>query len=350
MGQDIAAGQDDGPFVSVVINCYNYGRLLPRLFRSIEDQVFRDFEVVIVNDCSTDNSHEAICGFIDSNPDVSVKYIRNERRKGIGEGQNSGAYASSGKYLMFVDADDWMDPDCLQILADKAAEEDSDRVIGSYRYVNDEGKVLKEQIIDGDLSTRWFYTMQQANLFKRSVYVDNGIVIGNSRYQDNEATFRFDMFCRRVSYVQAIAFNYYIHVSESRDNQSIYEKMVKGDAYWRTAPLFETYRAEIYDKLTDSDRALFEYAVIRFYYSLILQRAQGMTYRQSREIYDIIKAEFKGSFPEYLHNELVFKKPIGNGWIRRRVAAICAVLEKTGTMKLFLLPYSIITRNRRIMN
>lgn len=344
-----SCGHDEEPFVSMVINCYNYGCLLPRLFSSIRGQTFKDFEVVIVNDCSTDDSDLVISAFIDSNPDIRVKYIRNEKRKGIGEGQNAGAFAASGRYLMFIDADDWMEDDCLETLVGSTVDE-PDRVIGSYRYVDAQGKVLKEQVIDGDLSTRWFYTMQQANLFKRSVYVGNNITISNSRFQDNEATFRFDMFCRSVSYVQKITYNYYIHSSESRDNSEIYQKMVEGNDYWLTGDLFRKYKDDIYDNLDSADKSLFEYAVIRFYYSIILQRVQGLRYRQAREIYGIIRHSFIENFPDYLKNEHIRERRVGNDRTRRMVVPMCSLVEKTRMMGPFLFLYTLFTKNHTIMN
>ena len=189
------------PFVSLVINNYNYGHFLPRLFDSIVSQSFTDYEVVIVNDCSIDDSDSVIREFIENNPDKRIRYINSKKRLGIGEGQNSGLAAADGIYVMFIDADDWMDPDCLEILVSKAKADNADRVIGSFRYVDTDGKILKKQIIEGDLNSRWLYTMQQANLFRRSIFVENGIRISNTRFQDNESVLRFNEFCTSVSYV-----------------------------------------------------------------------------------------------------------------------------------------------------
>ena len=338
------------PLISIVINSYNYGHLLPRLLSSISGQSFSDYEVVMVNDCSTDETDEVVEDFITNNPDIEFTYIRNEKRKGIGAGQTSGIYASSGEYLMFADADDWLDDDCLQVLASRAKETGADRIIGSFRYVDESGKVLKKQTINGNNMDRWLFTMQQANLFRRSIFIDNGIIISNTRFQDNESVFKFDMYCKSVSYVQEIAYNYLVHTSDSRDNQMIFKKMMEKDTFWETRPLFKLYREEIYDRLSGDDRLFFEYSVLRFYYSLILQRVQGLKREQAYGVYEQIRCDMLSYFPNYLQNSLVRKRPVGNSVIRKMVAPVCCTMEKVGIMKPMLRLYAWWTRSHMIVN
>ena len=89
------------PKVSVVIPTYNYARFLGEAIQSVLDQTFDDFELIIVDDGSTDNTKEVVASFADPR----VKYIYQENR-GVCAAQNTGIQASIGEYIALLGADD----------------------------------------------------------------------------------------------------------------------------------------------------------------------------------------------------------------------------------------------------
>ena len=98
------------PQVSVVIPTYNNAHLLGRAVQSVLGQTFRDFELIIVDDGSTDNTRELV-GNID---DDRVRYIRHEKNRGAGAAWNTGIRVATGAFIAFQDSDDeWM-PDKLE--------------------------------------------------------------------------------------------------------------------------------------------------------------------------------------------------------------------------------------------
>jgi glycosyltransferase involved in cell wall biosynthesis len=90
------------PRVSVVITAYNYGLFLPEAIESVLGQTFKDFQVVVVDDGSTDNTSEAILPYL-SNP--CLRYIRKENG-GQASAKNRGIAESKGEFIAFLDADD----------------------------------------------------------------------------------------------------------------------------------------------------------------------------------------------------------------------------------------------------
>src|SRR3972149_11690952 len=88
------------PRVSIVVPPYNYGRFLPDCLGSILAQTYRDFEVMVVDDGSTDNTEEVVAGFL-----PRVRYFRQENQ-GVGAAMNQGIELAMGEYIRFVDADD----------------------------------------------------------------------------------------------------------------------------------------------------------------------------------------------------------------------------------------------------
>lgn len=98
------------PKVSVVIPTYNYGRFLGEAIQSVLDQTFEDFELIVVDDGSTDNTKEVV----DSFADPRVKYIYQENR-GHSAANNVGILASKGEYVAILDADDVWLPQKLEL-------------------------------------------------------------------------------------------------------------------------------------------------------------------------------------------------------------------------------------------
>ncbi len=91
--------------VSVIIPSYNRAHVLPRAVKSVLAQTFQDFEIIIVDDCSKDNTLEVVRSFNDSR----IRYIRHETNKGGNAARNSGIAAAKGEFIAFLDSDDqWM--------------------------------------------------------------------------------------------------------------------------------------------------------------------------------------------------------------------------------------------------
>lgn len=93
------------PAVSVIISTHNRATLLPRALRSVLLQTFHDFELIVVDDASVDNTDEVMQEFIDER----IRYIRHEMQKGGPAARNTGIRESRGTYIAFLDDDDeWL--------------------------------------------------------------------------------------------------------------------------------------------------------------------------------------------------------------------------------------------------
>ena len=93
------------PAVSVIIPCYNHAHYLCRAVQSVLAQTYADWEAIIVDDGSTDNTREVATRF----SDPRVRYIYQENR-GLSAARNTGISAAQGSYLAFLDADDELEP------------------------------------------------------------------------------------------------------------------------------------------------------------------------------------------------------------------------------------------------
>jgi len=101
------------PFLSIIIPVYNAGVFLPQLLESLQKQTFSDFEAIFVDDGSSDNSAEIIRKY--AADDWRIKLV-SQRNSGLCLARNKGIEHASGKYLTFLDHDDWVSSDYYQNL------------------------------------------------------------------------------------------------------------------------------------------------------------------------------------------------------------------------------------------
>lgn len=102
--------------ISIIIPVYNAECYLSECIVSIQKQTFKDFECILVNDGSTDESEQIILEV--AQIDRRFKLI-NQENAGVSSARNNGVKHSTGKYITFIDADDWIDKDYLKVLYDR---------------------------------------------------------------------------------------------------------------------------------------------------------------------------------------------------------------------------------------
>lgn len=95
--------------VSVIIPAYNCEKYIEKAIDSALEQTI-PLEVIIINDCAKDNTEEVIRKYLS---DPRVRYIRNEKNLGVAKTRNRGVRLAHGKYVAFLDSDDWWEPDKL---------------------------------------------------------------------------------------------------------------------------------------------------------------------------------------------------------------------------------------------
>jgi len=102
------------PYISIIVPVYNVERYIGKCIESIINQTFQNFEIIIVNDGSTDNSQHIIEGY-----QVTYKdriFLYNKTNGGLGSARNFGIGKAVGDYFLFLDSDDWIEPNAIQEL------------------------------------------------------------------------------------------------------------------------------------------------------------------------------------------------------------------------------------------
>lgn len=200
---------ENKPKISIIIPVYNAEKYLERCMKSVYAQTFRDYEIILVNDGSTDNS-AAICKqYRDDDPRVT--YIEKENG-GAGSARNAGMDAAKGEYLAFPDADDWFEPQMYEELYALAESGDYDMVFSGVNYYKQKGADQTEYSCTQNIKavayrdreacrrnimtffpTTTIFDVPWNKLYKRRIVTDNGIRFTDIR-RCQDATFNIDFY------------------------------------------------------------------------------------------------------------------------------------------------------------
>lgn len=128
--------------VSIIITCYNSSKTIYKTIESCINQTYKNIEIIIIDDYSTDNSLDIINSFADNR----IKVIKHNINKGAGVARQTGINAIRGDYMTFLDSDDYIKKDCIQILVYNALKHNSDIINPGYIIVNDKFDIIEERI------------------------------------------------------------------------------------------------------------------------------------------------------------------------------------------------------------
>lgn len=131
--------------ISVIVTNYNYEKWLRRCIRSLINQSFDDYEIIIIDDYSTDNSRNILLEYQDVD---KIKLVFNKSNVGVGCSSTIGAKKATGKYIVRVDADDYVHNDFLKCLYLWASFNNSHAVACDYQEVNFNEDVLNTKSQD----------------------------------------------------------------------------------------------------------------------------------------------------------------------------------------------------------
>ena len=131
------------PAFSVIIPTFNRADLLPRCVESVFRQTFGDFEIVVADDGSTDDTRSVVEDF--AARDGRIRYVYQENR-GAGDARNLGVSVSNGRFIAFIDSDDEVAPTWLQRFHDKLKESDVYVACCGQRLIDHNGELKKRSI------------------------------------------------------------------------------------------------------------------------------------------------------------------------------------------------------------
>lgn len=216
------------PVVSVIIPVYNVQDYIEQCLASVLNQTYRELEVIMINDGSTDNSGILAKKIADS--DVRCILIT-QKNGGLSNARNNGLARATGKYVYFLDSDDWIENNTFEILVNSAEVSNCDLVVHNVNVVDattfdvekkrmlqvDYGLLSGLDSLEKDLliSPCWSWS----KLYKRSFLVDNKLkFIDGLNYEDVPFTTTLSLTNPRIFYIPDYLLNYRKARAESISN------------------------------------------------------------------------------------------------------------------------------------
>lgn len=185
--------------ISIIIPTYNVENFIEESLDSIKNQTFSgEIEIILIDDCSTDRTREVITNYKHAHPDLQIHVLHQERNMKQGTARNRGLDIAEGEYIIFLDADDFLNAHFLEKMYTKAQATSCDMVVCDWSYYYaDRGFVHKNN--DGFMSTEFLSAMECERLleaktyftvnklYKRSFLLSKGIRYGEGYiYEDYE--------------------------------------------------------------------------------------------------------------------------------------------------------------------
>ena len=222
--------------ISIVIPIYNAEKYLEECLNSIKNQTYKNFEVIMVNDGSKDNS-ETICKRF-SEDDTRFRYFKKENG-GVSSARNIGLDNVEGDYITFIDADDWVDENYLDLLITTVEKNHSDIVVSSYKQFNNidvfylrayslqEKYLLNFEKMNRDdfltifpklMSTNVCFNNAVAKLFRKELVNDLRFDTSIKYGEDLDFYFRLYLTVDSISYVDEPTYVYRVHGDSTTSN------------------------------------------------------------------------------------------------------------------------------------
>lgn len=166
------------PIISIIVPVYKVEKYLPRCLDSILAQTFTDFECILVDDGSPDNC-PAICDEYASRDNRII--VIHQENKGVAVARDTGLKKTQGKFIYFVDSDDWIEPNALELLYKKQQETDADIVLGNMKTIGLWKNVpCIQPKISNEMSPIAYYLIYAiramwAKLYKRDLFLEYNV-------------------------------------------------------------------------------------------------------------------------------------------------------------------------------
>lgn len=230
--------------ISVIIPVYNAEKYLENSVKSVLAQTFEDFEIIMVDDGSSDNS-PAICdSLVEKDSRVRVIHKKNE---GVSVARNTGLDAVKGDYIFFMDSDDLITENCFDVLMTALKSNDADIAMGNLYYTREDGSPIekfnamspvKDEVMTNidflkklTMLSSQFYCISCNKIFKTKLF--DGIRYPVGKINEDEATIHKIVYnAKKIVSVEQPLYNYIKHPGSITTKQFTLKNLDREDAFY----------------------------------------------------------------------------------------------------------------------
>ncbi len=231
--------------VSVIIPVYNVEQYLRQCLDSVCNQTFKDIEIIIVNDCSPDNSLEIIKEY--QRKDERIVLVDLKQNVGLGFARNEGMKVAKGKYITFVDSDDWIANNYVEVLYNTIRKSNSVFVCSEYWYYNN----ISREVTKGIAYSNVYDTVINSISYKKQLIQNLSFCRAWTTIYEKDFLFSNDI---------------YFKVTKFEDTLFLYELIVKSSGVLFIKDRLYYYRVNRGNSITNNyiiDNKILSYGKIK---------------------------------------------------------------------------------------
>ena len=200
---------------SIIVPVYNVEKEIRKCLDSIKNQTYGDFEVLCVDDCGKDSSMDIVREY--AQKDNRFKILTHEHNRGVSAARNTGLDNASGEYTMFVDSDDWLETNALEIIKDNFDKSKSEVIVFNIyncypdgkKEINDTTNFKKTQALLTENNLNTFIGVVWNRAYKTSLINDNHIRFPEGMIiEDSDFTFKISRHLKSVFIIEDVLYNY----------------------------------------------------------------------------------------------------------------------------------------------
>lgn len=321
--------------VTVIIPVYNSEKYIEKCLDSVLKQTYKDFEILIINDGSKDNSKNIIDEYVHKYPKI-IKAIHQDNM-GVSKTRNKAIKLVDSKYIMFMDNDDFIDEDYIEILINNAQEGDQDVVISGYRRPNQDGKILKQMKLQNEPWSKMMILAPWAKIYKKDYIIENNIeFLDNNIGEDVYFNLQAMLLSNKIKVIDYIGYNWFFNTTSVSNT---IQKDIRNIQVFKL--LNECYKILQEKNLLEENYEIIEMHFIRYIIWFLSFSTKKIKYSIISEQYDKLFDWLNERFPNYKKNKLVgILKPKGEILAIRLLYFIFMIFHKLKLGKFLVYIYS----------
>lgn len=321
------------PEVSIIIPVYNSEKYVEKCIRSVMQQTLSDIEIIVINDGSTDGSGKILRQLAAEDKRI---ILLDQRNRGVAVARNRGVDTATGKYVTFVDGDDYLKSDYIEKMHQLAEKENLEMVICGLTYVDEGGKELNK-VIPGVYKRfeheEWTLRISAvcSHLYLRKLWQQYEVRFqSGERGEDMPVSLFFSAICRKINTLPEGGYYYVQHASSAIHNFKGLEKYslpYKG--------LDETLK-KVKEIGIQNSPEFFELFVLRIFSTCLFQLAPGASKAKTKELCTYMIHTLDTSFPEYWKNSKAkLSAKVDIPFTQKAAVKVLMFLKRTGLLPCF---------------
>lgn len=321
------------PAVSVVIPVYNSEKYVEKCICSVMEQTLSELEIIIINDGSTDESGRILRELTQKDSRI---VLLEQANQGVAAARNQGVEKATGKYITFVDGDDYLQEDYIELMYNLAEKETLDMVICGLTYVDEGGKELN-RVVPGVYkcleNEEWTFRVSAvcSHLYRRELWKRYDVKFqSGERGEDMPVSLFFAAICPRINTLPEGGYYYVQHASSAIHNFKGLEK------YSLPYKGLENTLTRVNKIGIQNSQEFYELFVMRIFATCLFQLAPGASYEKTKELCDYISCTVNTYFPDYWKNSKAkLSAKVDIPFTQKAAVKVLMLLLKTKLLKPF---------------